>query len=312
MDNQYLNDFIQHLKMSDYAKCTIRDYQYCLQKYLSYLKQKEIPKIKAVTAEQIEEYKLYLKEEYNSPLGKPLSEGGFFNHLKALRCFYQWLEDTNQILLNPIVKLQQPRRTKKKLPVIVTEEEIIRILESCPFNTPAGLRDRAILEILYATGIRRMELVNLNVSDFSFENEELFVIKGKGKKDRIIPLGKYACKFTEAYLKLIRSWLVKNPEETALFLNSVSGKRLNTWNVSDILEKAVERSGIKKRITPHMFRHSMASHLLRNGADLRHIQALLGHESISSTEIYTHLLIDDLKKVVKESHPHGRRSQEKS
>lgn len=297
--NDYLERYLNHLAVRGYSKATIYDYGNYLNEFLQYIKQQNL-ELKAITSQNIEEYKLHLKEAPRPRIGTPLSDGSYHNHLKALTGFFKWLEESNQILISPVVKTFEPRTQKpKKLPNVLTEEEVLKILEFCPINTPVGIRDRAMLEILYSTGIRRMELANLNVSDLSLEQEELFINKGKGRKDRVIPIGRYAAKFTEAYLKLIRPWLVKSPNETALFLNSVTGERLKTWNVADIVEKAIKSSGIEKKVTPHTFRHSMASHLLRNGADLRHIQAMLGHESVQSTEIYIHLMVEDLKKAVK-------------
>jgi integrase/recombinase XerD len=203
-----------------------------------------------------------------------------------------------------VVKQIHQRKAKPlKLPEVLSEEEAIRILEATLFNTPHGLRDRAILEILYSTGLRRQELINLNQEDLLLERQELWIKQGKGRKDRLVPVGEYAVRFTEAYLKLVRPWMVEAVAEKTLFL-TMNGQRLTPQSLKLIITKAMKRSGIAKKVTPHTFRHSMATHLLRNGADLRHIQALLGHASLQSTEVYTHLTVEDLKKVVKRNSPH--------
>jgi integrase/recombinase XerD len=169
------------------------------------------------------------------------------------------LERNKEILFTSVPK--EKRRTKKnkpvKLPQVMTEEEVMKILDTCQINTPVGLKDRAILELLYSTGIRRAELVNLNVEDFIIERGELVINQGKGKKDRIVPVGEYASIYTEGYLKLVRSWMAKAGEK-ALFVNSMDGTRLSDGTVGYLVEKAVKRSGINKRVTSHMFRHSMA------------------------------------------------------
>ena len=195
------------------------------------------------------------------------------------------------------------------LPEVLTPEETYRGLESVKPNTAMGLRDRSMLELLYSTGMRRRELANLNLSDFSFERGELLIVNPKGKRDRLVPVGEAARQFTEAYLRLIRPWMVSGEEEKALFVNHRGGGRLSLRSVSKIVHRAAQASGVKKRISPHSFRHAMAIHLLRNHANLRHIQAILGHAQITSTELYSHLSLEDLKEAVKRSHPHGRKSR---
>ncbi len=185
-------------------------------------------------------------------------------------------------------------------------KETLRVLEAVKPNTAMGLRDRSMLELLYSTGIRRRELANLNLSDFSFERGELLIVNPKGKRDRLVPVGEMARQFTETYRRLVRPWMVSGDAEKALFVNHRGGGRLSLRSVSKIVHKAAQASGVTKRISPHSFRHAMATHLLRNHADLRHIQAILGHAQITSTELYTHLALEDLKEAVRRSHPHGR------
>jgi site-specific recombinase XerD len=136
---------------------------------------------------------------------------------------------------------------------------------------------------------------------------ELVIIQGKGRKDCIVPIGEYACTFTLGYLKLVRPWLVKSTGEDALFVNSKTGERISAVTVNYLVKKAVKRANLEKAISPHTFRHACATHLLRNKADLRHIQAILGHSKLSSTQIYTPLTFEDLKDAVKRAHPRGRR-----
>jgi integrase/recombinase XerD len=169
------------------------------------------------------------------------------------------------------------------------------------------LRDRAVLELLYSTGIRKRELVNLTVGDFRLESHELLIVNGKGGKDRVVPVGEWACYFTEAYVKNVRPWQACSPTEEALFVQHRNGRPLSPRAVGDIVERATLKSGVGRRVSPHTFRNTMATHMLRNHADLRHIQAILGHKSLRSTQVYTHVSIEDLKEVVRRSHPHGRR-----
>jgi integrase/recombinase XerD len=184
---------------------------------------------------------------------------------------------------------------------------MMKIIQSCIPTTALGLRDRAILELLYSTGIRKRELVNLSLGDFRVESHELLIENGKGGKDRVVPVGEWACYFTEAYVKNVRPWQVYSPTEKTLFVQHRNGRRLSPRSVKDIVERATAKSGVGRRVSPHTFRHTMATHMLRNHADLRHIQAILGHTSLRTTQVYAHVNIEDLKEVVRRSHPHGRR-----
>lgn len=280
--------------------------RFILRHFLNYLTQKQITDLRAVTGSVIEEYFIYLKTDHRTPRGNLLSASAYGQYIRTVTGFFKWLESTGQIFMVPA--FQQPAIPKeRKLPkVILTEAEAIQILESCPVDTQIGLRDRALLELLYATGIRRRELVNLNLEDFSLEERELMIVKGKGLKSRLVPVGDYAAKFMEAYLTLVRPWLARSPAEKALFLSATNGQRISSSTIRHIVRKAVAKSRIDKPVSPHTFRHSVATHLLRNQADLRHIQALLGHASLRTTEVYTHLVLNDLKQVIKKSHPHGK------
>jgi site-specific recombinase XerD len=178
-------------------------------------------------------------------------------------------------------------------------------------TTPIGIRDRAILELFYSTGIRRGELARLNLTDYLPDLQELRINQGKGKKDRIVPVGDYAAGYMRLYLKAIRPWMAA-PDEPALFVGAKTGGRLRQSAVGEVVRRALIKSGIPKKVFPHMLRHSMATHLLRNGADLRHIQAILGHSSIESTQVYTHLTVQDLSRALEKAHPHGKRTSPKN
>lgn len=303
----FLRDYLKALAVKNYAQGTLNWRRSYLKRLFARLDRQGTREPKNVTTEQIERYLLYLKEEYRTAKGKPLTDSSYQAHLQVITDFFRWLEETGQILISPVVRPSRPKKAKPvKLPVVLTEEEAVRILESCSTNTPAGLRDRAVLELLYSTGIRRSELLNLDREDFFADRQELLIRQGKGKKDRLVPVGEYAVCFIQGYLKLVRPWLVNSPEEKALFL-SMNGTRLAPQTLKLIVAKAVRKSGVTKRVTPHTFRHSIATHLLRNKADIRHIQALLGHDSLLSTEIYTHLTAEDLKQAFEKAHPRAKR-----
>jgi len=303
---KFLTGYLNSLAVKNYAQGTLNWRRSYLKQLFSYLNRQGTTDPKEVTRELIDRYFLYLKEEYRTSKGRLLAESSYQSHLQVITDFFRWLEETRRIFLSPVIRPSWPKKKKTiKLPPVLTEEEAARILESCSTNTPVGLRDRSILEMLYSTGIRRSELINLDREDYFVERQELLIRQGKGKKDRLVPVGDYAAVFTKAYLKLVRPWLVDSSEEMALYL-SMNGTRLAPQTLKLIITKAVKRSGVTKRVTPHTFRHSMATHLLRNKADIRHIQAILGHGSIQSTEVYTHLTTEDLKHVMDKSHPRAR------
>jgi integrase/recombinase XerD len=310
----YITGYLEYLTAKGYAAGTIKWRRVDLKQFLNYLTEKNILDLKAVTGSHIESYLFYLKKEYRthrSGGGGPLAERTYYAHTTTITDFFDWLERTDQILITPLAGMPKPSKPRPgHLPIVLTEMETLKVLESCPINTPNGLRDRAILEVIYSTGIRRSELINLNVTDFLAERGELAIHQGKGRKDRIVPVGEYAIMFTLAYIKLVRVWQVPPEGAAALFLKNTGGERISSYTLGALINRAVKKSGVKKMVTPHTFRHSMATHLLRNKADLRHIQAILGHASLQSTEIYTHLTVEDLRQAVKKAHPHGKRKTE--
>lgn len=302
-----LEDYLNYLAAKGFAANTIQRHRIYGRRFLIKMNEYGIMDIRAIAPSNIQDYLSYLTNDYRSFKGERLAYRTLYSHFVAINSLFDWLVKTDQILLNPCESVPIPKTGPAlKLPVVLTEAETIKILESCTPNTPNGIRNRAILELLYSTGIRRAELVNLNVNDFLPEKEELVIVKGKGRKGRIVPVGEYALAYTSAYLKLVRPWMVTSAEETALFV-SKEGTRLHLSALNFLIGRIARQTGIPKKITPHTFRHTMATHLLRNQADLRHIQAILGHGSLLSTEVYTHLTTDDLRQAIKKAHPHGQR-----
>jgi integrase/recombinase XerD len=305
---RYLLDYLIYLVGKGYAQETVRWRKSPLAMFGRYLSGKGIGDVKEVDPAAAQEYLSALKAGKLNPRGRPLSQGTYRDHLIALHDFFKWLTIREKLLMNPFADARQLEGSPPvRLVHALSTEEMLALIQSCAPTTALGLRDRAVLELLYSTGIRKRELVNLSVSDFTLESQELLVVNGKGGKDRVVPVGQWACYFTETYLKNVRPWQVSSPAEKALFVQHRNGERLSARAVGDIVERAAARSGVGCRVSPHTFRHSMATHMLRNQADLRHIQAILGHTSLRSTEIYTHVNIEDLKEVVRRAHPHGRR-----
>jgi integrase/recombinase XerD len=221
--------------------------------------------------------------------------------LSGLRAFYKYMLMENLMSVDPTELLDSPK-TGRKLPDTLSKEDVEKLLETIDRSTPEGERNRAMLETLYSCGLRVSELVNLKISDI-FEKEEYIRVVGKGNKERLVPIGRMALKHIKMYRENVRVHVeIVKGEEDILFLNR-RGKRLTRVMIFTIIKGLVQKSGIKKNVSPHTFRHSFATHLVEGGADLRAVQEMLGHESITTTEIYTHLDRTFLKEQILKFHP---------
>lgn len=226
--------------------------------------------------------------------------------IASLRTFYKYLHRERKIENNPAENLISPKRPKS-LPKFLTTDEIEQILSNINIDTPAGYRNRAILELLWASGMRVSELSGLNFGNLNLENNEITVF-GKGSKERIILITDRAKTYLQGYIDYARSLVAKGytldpiTETTPVFINK-TGYRLQTRMIRNVINEIVEKIELPKKVTPHMFRHSFATHLIENGADLRVVQELLGHASISNTQIYTHISMQHMKEVYDETHP---------
>ena len=243
----------------------------------------------------------HLKEfiEYINEIG--ISAYSQARIISGLRSFFRYLQTEELIETDPSELLEGPR-LGRKLPDTLDYHEIEKILSAIDLSKPEGTRNRAMLETLYSSGLRVSELVNLKIPNIYFDIGFLRII-GKGNKERLVPVGREALKFIKTYLEAVRVHVpVKKEAESIAFLNR-RGDKLTRVMVFTIIKNLVAACGIKKTVSPHTFRHSFATHLIEGGADLRAVQEMLGHESITTTEIYTHLDRDYLKQVIREFHP---------
>jgi integrase/recombinase XerD len=224
--------------------------------------------------------------------------------LSGIKSFYGFLIQEGMISENPTALLESPR-LGTKLPEVLTQEEVDLMIDTVDLSEPEGERNKAILEVLYGCGLRVSELVNMQLSNIYF-NEDIIRVTGKGDKQRLVPLGKPAKKQMLTYIHSVRSHIKpKKGAEDFLFLNRRGGQ-LSRQMVFIMVKNLSAKAGIRKVISPHTFRHSFATHLVQNGADLRAVQELLGHVSITTTEIYTHLNVQDLKRAILDFHPRNR------
>ena len=254
---------------------------------------KKVPP-QAVTARHLQAFLQYVNE-----LG--MSAFSQARILSGIKAFYKYLLYEEIIEKDPTVLIEGPK-LGRKLPDTLDFEEIVKLLEAIDLSKPEGARNRAMLEVLYSSGLRVSELVELRINSIYFDSGFLRVI-GKGNKERLVPIGKDAMKYLKIYLEEIRVHIpVKQGFESYAFLNR-HGRKLTRVMVFLVIKNLAAAIGLKKSISPHTFRHSFATHLIEGGADLRAVQEMLGHESITTTEIYTHLDRDYLKQVIKEFHP---------
>ena len=226
--------------------------------------------------------------------------------IASLRTFYKYLYRERKVDSNPAMSLTNPKRSKS-LPKFLTPDEVEQILNNTKIETPSGYRNRTILELLWATGMRISELAGLNFGDLNLEENEIRVF-GKGSKERIVLITDRAKNYLERYIESARTLIPKGfptppmNEDSPVFINN-TGYRLQTKTVRKVINEIVEKINLPKHVTPHVFRHSFATHLIENGADLRIVQELLGHASISNTQIYTHVSTRHLKEVYNQTHP---------
>ena len=238
---------------------------------------------------------------------KRLSVGTQANRLAAVRKFFSWLLSEQQIAYNPASTLQLPKQPQRLPRGVLTKTEARRLIEATPAVKPRDIRDRAILETLYATGIRRAELIALTLYDADLQTATLRIEHGKGNTKRVVPLTQSAIAALKLYLEAARGLFVREAGQVRLFVSSRSGGPLDDDDIVRIVAKAANRAGLRKHVTPHTLRHTCATHLLKGRADIRQIQKLLGHRRLSSTEVYTRVELTDLAEVIARCHPREKR-----
>jgi integrase/recombinase XerC len=307
MISDSLNSFLDHLRYErNVSAHTLRNYESDLQQFLDYLspanakgngKKRAEPDIKEIDHITIREWLATLHSDHKK-------KSSIARKLAALRTFFQFLVREGVVEANPAKLVATPRK-EKKLPVHLSVEDAVRFIETPDPDTDFGKRDRAILELLYATGVRVSELAQLDLRDIDFNNKLLRVF-GKRRKERIVPFGDPAAKALREYLSVRNKFLMNAPvakrDAQPLILN-YQGTRITTRSVGRLVEKYIRMCAGIHDISPHALRHSFATHLLDSGADLRDIQALLGHARLSTTQVYTHVSMEKLIEVYDKAHP---------
>ncbi len=298
--NRYINYLVAERNVSPY---TVRNYTSDLvgnskrgtaKGFFQFLRLRNIESLDKADKWVLRDYLAYLSNQ-------GIAKASIARKLSAIRSFYRFLARENILDTNPLEHSTSPK-LDKRLPEFLTIEEVIRLLQAPNLSTPQGLRDRALMELIYASGLRVSELVRLNIDNINMESREIRVW-GKGSKERIVLMGELAATAINNYLANGRPKLqVKERGDEALFLNR-DGKRLTDRMVQILIHKYAELAGIDKSVHPHLLRHTFATHMLDGGADLRVVQELLGHANLSTTQIYTHVTHNQARKVYLSAHP---------
>ena len=293
----YLDKFSAHLALErNLTENTLHSYELDLKRYIRFLNQEKIESVSDISANVIQDY-----TEVLTKLG--LSSNSIARNFSSIRSFHKFLVLDGVTDKNPTELLETPRLSRK-LPEVLSIEEVTSIIEAPDTDLTMGIRDRAILELLYGAGLRVSELINLKI-EHVFSDEELLRVVGKGNKERFVPIGGQALHWLKQYIGIGRPMVAKGLESRSqVFLNRFGRpfSRMGIWNIA---QKYVLLANVNRKVHPHIFRHSFATHLLENGADLRAVQEMLGHSDIATTQVYTHVTRQFLKEEYKSYHPRG-------
>lgn len=293
LTNYYIERFLNYLEIErNYSALTVEHYGKDLHEFDAFLQAEgTVSDLKELAYITLRKYLIFLTE-------KGLNKASICRKISTLKSFFKFLMKEKYIKVNPAASMIYPKRDKK-LPEFLTEEEVAVILDTAfTAADQAAIRDRSIMELFYGAGIRISELTGLNVEDIDFFSS-VVVIRGKGKKERLVPLGSKA-------QNAVREYLEKEQRKEGPVFYSRKNRRITDRAVRNIVKKYIKRVACLKKVSPHTFRHSFATHLLNRGADLRTVQELLGHASISTTQVYTHLTTDRLKSIYAQAHPRAR------
>lgn len=305
MEEIKLHQFKEKLQLFGYAKRTCREYLDDVRRFLKYLTEKEnLQSLLEIKPEHVKGWQAYLTFEKSEVYDRRLAGSTVRNRLQTVKGFFKIMHEENLLPYDYTACIVLPK-AQRLLPKAVPDVQTIRkLLQAATPDSPLGIRNRFMLELMYATGIRSQELRELTLHRFNIQDRTLH-ITGKGSKDRVVPVGEWVIPYALEYLHAARPWLVRLTK-TDLLLPTRNGHMIDSKNLTHIIKLHRQKAGLTMRITPHSFRHACATHMIQEGADIRYVQELLGHEDLNSTQIYTRVTIGDLKKAHLKYHPANR------
>jgi integrase/recombinase XerD len=298
-----LDKYLQHLAVKGFAESTLRVRRIHMKMFLTWCRKRRITTPSQVTKTILEGYQRFLFD-YRKKDGQPLAVASQHSRLAPLKVWSKWMTRRNYISQDPAAELELPR-VAYKLPSVLNKDEAELVLKQPALEKPLGVRDRALLEVLYSTGIRRMEILRLKLYDVDKNHGLVSVREGKGKRDRVVPIGERALAWLEKYLVEVRPLIASEADEGYVFLTS-TGQPFAPNHLSWLARRYVQAAEPGKNGACHIFRHTMATLMLEGGADVRYIQAMLGHARLDTTQIYTHVSIRMLKQIHAATHPAAR------
>lgn len=297
---EIIPEYINYMHAIGRSPCTIRNTGFILKSFARYLEKERVYDVEGLTRDVLEDYQEELAFSLTAK-GKPLSLRSQIKKLCTVKGLTGFLKERDYLVNNSGDRLKLPKEPQRLPRSILDRLEIKALLKAPDLRTNTGYRDRVLLEILYDTGIRRAELSHIKLSDLDL-NAGYVKVLGKGNKERVVPLSQKVCEIIQSYILSVRPSLLRDEEEGWLILNDIGGQ-IKNHTVWHIVKRCSRLAHIRKNVTTHTFRHACATHMLKNGAPIRHLQEMLGHESLESTQIYTHVTINDLKEVHAKYHP---------
>ncbi len=296
--------YLQHLAILGRARLTIRAAKYGLRDFTRFLEEMDVFYLSELSSEVVSEYQQELAFRLTSK-GTLLAIRSQSQLLAVAKNFTKYLKDEEYLLSDPGEKIQLPRKPKRLPKVILSSTEMRQLMKGPDLRSNNGFRNRIVLEVLYDTGIRRAEMAGIKTRDLDLDGGYIHIRSGKGDKDRVVPLSTRVSDLVRSYLLSVRPSFIQGKDHGFLILNRW-GERMNAHGIWAIVKRCSVQAGIKKNISTHTFRHTCATHMMKHGAPVRHVQELLGHESLESTQIYTKVTINDLKEVHARCHPGER------
>jgi integrase/recombinase XerD len=298
---ELIPEYLHHLRTLNRSPFTLRDNRYILQRFMKFLEKEQVFDLQALTLEVLEDYQQELAFSLTAK-GGLLAIRTQVKALDTVKTFTRFLKDHDYLAHDPGAKIKLPKEPKPLPKVILSLEEVRKLFRAPDMQTNRGYRNRIILEILYDTAIRRNEMTHVRLPDLDLEAGFIHIRQGKGDKERVVPLSQRVCGLVKNYVLAVRSSFIQGDDSGHLVLNRW-GRKMDPMAVWAVVHACAKLAGLKSRISTHTLRHTCATHMLRNGAPIRHIQEMLGHESLETTQLYTRVTINDLKEIHAKYHP---------